>query len=192
MSEFPTNTFYRKNNRQRVIDHFEKIDIMEQAHTAHPGPYHLGYTKTRRKVAEKYIWNGMSQDILEFVRNCAQCKQWRNAKLCANPRDQVPVLQRNDSPLHLNASGCERQIVTNEIDRIFIMDEAHQGQPLPDSSPEDHIHLGIKETRNKVSEKYIWLGMYRDVEHFVNTCLHCREIRRRKLSFNSEEVVKSQ
>lgn len=62
-----------------VTDPDEKFNIMRQMHsepcvrTLISG--HYGVNKTKAKIAERYFWAGMTQDVKEFVRKCEICQR---------------------------------------------------------------------------------------------------------------------
>ncbi|TGZ54361.1 Enzymatic polyprotein endonuclease reverse, partial [Temnothorax longispinosus] len=51
----------------------EKPGILREAHASAIGG-HKGVTKTYRRLREKYHWQGMKNDVQEFVRNCRNCQ----------------------------------------------------------------------------------------------------------------------
>ena len=84
-----------------------------------------------------------------------------------------------------------RTLVKSRVDKILIMFQVHRQRPLFSPEPERHCHLSYSKTIDKIAEKYIWLGMTRDIRDFVGKCGLCRRKRLEKFLFNSEDVMRT-
>ena len=73
-----------------------------------------------------------------------------------------------------NTSFCGLQLVIPNFLRKPVIEEIHSGY--------FGGHLGIDKTYDKLRSRYYWSGMYRDVVHFLKTCVACnmRKLRREK------------
>ena len=80
-------------------------------------------------------------------------KVLREDEACPIRKKAYKFLLRDGTPL---------RVVTNEGDQSVLMPEFHESPwfGLP----------GTWATFEKVKERYRWLGMYKDVHHFVSTC----------------------
>ena len=65
-----------------------KVRIIRAMHEANVGGGHFGRDKTYTKVAERYFWDGIYDDVSEFISTCNACQR-------VNPR-----LNRSAEPLH--------------------------------------------------------------------------------------------
>lgn len=53
--------------------------VLEENHDSLAGG-HLGMRKTSHKVANRYFWPGMFQDIKRYVRKCALCQKYKSSQ----------------------------------------------------------------------------------------------------------------
>ena len=54
--------------------------IIEENHDSIIGG-HRGITKTYRRIRERYFWQGMKDDITEYLRNCTKCQELKLVRI---------------------------------------------------------------------------------------------------------------
>ena len=54
--------------------------IIEENHDSVIGG-HIGVTKTYRRIREKYFWQGMKDDITEYLRNYTKCQELKLVRI---------------------------------------------------------------------------------------------------------------
>ena len=59
----------------------QKRQVLEGCHSSEMGGGHFGRDKTLAKLAERYYWLGMAEDVREFCKSCDKCQR---ANRCAN------------------------------------------------------------------------------------------------------------
>ncbi|KAG1487488.1 hypothetical protein G6F47_012334 [Rhizopus delemar] len=78
------DTLYRYNTSNGII---RKVLNKEEAeniiHTYHQHPLggHLAYNNTLHKIATRYYWEKMSQDIQEYIKKCPRCQVYGSKSL---------------------------------------------------------------------------------------------------------------
>jgi hypothetical protein len=76
-------------------------DVLEENHSE-PMAGHLGVFKTYRRLALKYYWPGMHQDVVKFVGLCTKCQEYKHQnhqvlgemgrpKQCCRPFQMVSI-----------------------------------------------------------------------------------------------------
>ena len=68
-----------------AADSYLRTRLIKEAH-AQVSTAHLGKTKTRKIIMDRYYWPGMTADIDQYVRNCDDCRR------STIPRDKTPGL----------------------------------------------------------------------------------------------------
>lgn len=63
------------NERKWIYDSKLKEQILKSIHSDASGGCHFGRDKTREKVAKRYYWHGMYEDIDSFVKTCVDCQK---------------------------------------------------------------------------------------------------------------------
>ena len=79
--------------------------------------------------------------------------------------------------LRRNARESFSQLVVPAVLRFEILPNVH-----------DHIagaHFGLNKTFSKLKQRYYWKGMFKDVEHWVKSCVECSM---RKFPQNSKKA----
>ncbi|XP_022094987.1 uncharacterized protein LOC110981605 [Acanthaster planci] len=67
--------------KKRVVTDMEEVnDIMKHCHTNNPAGGHSGINGTLTKISQHYTWNGMKEDVSNFVSSCERCKGGDRAK----------------------------------------------------------------------------------------------------------------
>ena len=61
-----------------VVPSATQGDLLKIAH-ASPVAGHLGKNKVYDILTRDFFWKGMSQDVKDFIRSCAQCQRFKNA-----------------------------------------------------------------------------------------------------------------
>jgi len=59
-----------KGKKQRVVKAADVKNVVEEMHTSVVGGCHFGINTTQQKIAERYWWRTMSEDIRHYVRTC--------------------------------------------------------------------------------------------------------------------------
>ena len=65
---------------RKVLNKNEAQEIIEAYHQ-HPLGGHLAYNNTLHKVASRFYWDGMNQQILEYVQKCNRCQMYGSKSL---------------------------------------------------------------------------------------------------------------
>lgn len=71
------NVLFRKHVATKknliVIPNDWKTRILNESHDD-PISAHLGFTKTYKKISQRYFWRGMKPEIREYIRSCSDCQ----------------------------------------------------------------------------------------------------------------------
>lgn len=67
------------NQRKWISDTKLQQQILKSIHSDSSGGCHFGRDKTREKIAKRYYWHGMYEDIDSFVKTCVDCQRVRKA-----------------------------------------------------------------------------------------------------------------
>ncbi len=65
------------DHRKWISDSKLQGQILNSIHNDSSGGCHFGRDKTRQKIAMRYYWHGMYEDIDEYVRTCVDCQKVR-------------------------------------------------------------------------------------------------------------------
>ena len=49
--------------------------ILESVHDSSAGGCHVGREKTQEKLASRFFWTSMYQDIEEYIKTCEKCQK---------------------------------------------------------------------------------------------------------------------
>ena len=60
---------------RRVVRIEEKTKILRDCHEAETGGGHFKRDKTYGKISERFYWNGMMNDVKQFVSSCDVCQR---------------------------------------------------------------------------------------------------------------------
>ena len=78
------DTLYRYNTEngiiRKVLNKQEAEEIMYSFHQ-HPFGGHLAYNNTLHKIASRYYWENMTNDIMEYVKKCHRCQKYGKKSL---------------------------------------------------------------------------------------------------------------
>ncbi|KAG1205421.1 hypothetical protein G6F69_009410 [Rhizopus microsporus] len=78
------DTLYRYNTEngiiRKVLNKQEAEEIMYSFHQ-HPLGGHLAYNNTLHKIASRYYWENMTNDIMEYVKKCHRCQKYGKKSL---------------------------------------------------------------------------------------------------------------
>lgn len=96
----PVRAAFMPFQRRLVIPEQYRQQIMEVYHDA-PFGGHLGISKTYRRIALRYEWEGMYQDIASHVIHCAVCA--RSKAVTHLPERQHPRMRSPNSPFEIVA-----------------------------------------------------------------------------------------
>lgn len=90
-----------------VLPHALRERIITDIHGDPLEGAHLGVTKTYEKVARRYIWNGMRDDVSSIVRSCGKCMARKSppTKLTTEPIHRWPPAVRPNSRVHADIGG---------------------------------------------------------------------------------------
>ena len=119
------DTLYRYNTEngiiRKVLNKKEAVEIMYAYHQ-HPLGGHMAYNNTLHKIAARYYWNGMAQEILEYVKRCHQCqlhgKKTLNEELYPVPVSVKPFDRIALDIKHVNASRSGYRYIIAGIDYL--------------------------------------------------------------------------
>ena len=65
-----------KRKRQWIYyDQQMQRKILQSIHDDSAGGCHFGRDKTRDKVASKYFWQGLYDDIDDYIKTCKKCQK---------------------------------------------------------------------------------------------------------------------
>ena len=64
-----------KNKRRWIHDQQTKQQILNSVHDDPAGGCHFGRDKTRDKVATRYFWHGLFDDVDDYVKTCDKCQK---------------------------------------------------------------------------------------------------------------------
>ena len=81
--------------RRRVVKEDEKLHIVQEAHCSRIGGAHFARDRTHDKIAERYYWVGIMDDVSSFIAACDACQ--RNAtrlNRTVQPLRPMPVVDR--------------------------------------------------------------------------------------------------
>jgi hypothetical protein len=118
-----------KNGRQVVMGGMEAKRYIIQSHHDSPVHRHPGISKTVQLTERLYWWPKMRQDIMEYVKGCAECQQHkvnnRPTKAPLQPKAEampfetvaldfivkLPISQGFDSILTVTDQGCTKAAI---------------------------------------------------------------------------------
>ena len=63
------------DKRKWIADSKLQDQIIKSVHSDSSGGCHFGRDKTRDKIAKRYYWHGMYEDIDSFVKTCLECQK---------------------------------------------------------------------------------------------------------------------
>ena len=66
---------------------------------------HAGGRATRRLVSARYVWEGLSKDVLQWVRECLDCQRAKVLRHVRLPPDPLPVPARRFAHIHVDLVG---------------------------------------------------------------------------------------
>ena len=72
------------NQRKWICDSKLQQQIMKSIHGDSSGGCHFGRDKTREKIAKRYYWHGIYQDVDSFVKTCVDCQKVCNKAINSN------------------------------------------------------------------------------------------------------------
>ena len=75
------------STQEVVLDEEEKASILKDAHDTTGG--HLGLNKTQSKIAERFYWQGITNDVKAFISECDACQ--RSATVLTETKKLVPI-----------------------------------------------------------------------------------------------------
>ena len=64
-----------KRKRQWIYDQQMQRKILQSIHDDSAGGRHFGRDKTRDKVASRYFWQGLYDDIDDYIKTCEKCQK---------------------------------------------------------------------------------------------------------------------
>ena len=64
-----------KSKRHWINDQQKQKQILQSLHDDPAGGCHFGRDKTRDKVASRYFWHGLYDDIDEYIKTCDKCQK---------------------------------------------------------------------------------------------------------------------
>ena len=68
---------------------------MKECHDNSFSGGHFGRDKTLSRVQERFFWNGMTLDILKYVKNCEKCQRVNAKNIVEKPElHPIPVPMR--------------------------------------------------------------------------------------------------
>ena len=70
----PIQVFLLESTPKEIIDPKMKQDILKELHSSKIGG-HKGITKTLKRIQQYYSWDGMKQDVKNYVRTCHDCQK---------------------------------------------------------------------------------------------------------------------
>ena len=71
-----------KCKRQWIYDQQMQRKTLQSIHDDSAGGCHFGWDKTRDKVASRYFWQGLYDDIDDYIKTCEKCQKVYNYSYC--------------------------------------------------------------------------------------------------------------
>ena len=65
----------KEGKRQWINDAQMQNQILESVHDSSAGGCHFGRDKTREKLASRFFWTSMYEDIDEYIKTCEKCQK---------------------------------------------------------------------------------------------------------------------
>ncbi len=86
----------KKNGKRLVLKgDEEKLRVLWECHEGAVGAGHFGLNRTREKVAERFWWNTVAEDVKEYCKTCDKC-QIANPLNKAGPAELHPIPVSNE------------------------------------------------------------------------------------------------
>lgn len=119
------DVLYRYNTEngiiRKVLNKEEAEEIMYLYHQ-HPLGGHMAYNNTLHKIASRYYWDNMNNDIMEYVRKCHHCqlhgKKKLNEELYPVPVSTKPFERVALDVKHVQASRSGYRYIIAGIDYL--------------------------------------------------------------------------
>src|SRR6478735_9175483 len=116
---------YRYNTEngtiRKVLSKQEAEEMLYSYHQ-HPLGGHLAYNNTLHKIASRYYWENMAQDILNYVRKCHRCqvygKKQLNEELYPVPVSPKPFDRIAIDVKHVQTSRAGHRYIVAAIDYL--------------------------------------------------------------------------
>ena len=70
----PIQIFLLESAPKEITDPDRKQNILKELHSSEIGG-HKGITKTLKRIQQYYVWDGMKQDVKNFVKTCQDCQK---------------------------------------------------------------------------------------------------------------------
>ena len=64
-----------KRKKQWINDHQKQQQILQSLHDDPTGGCHFGRDKTREKLANRFYWPTMYEDVDNYVKTCERCQK---------------------------------------------------------------------------------------------------------------------
>src|SRR5262249_50882729 len=64
-----------EHGRRHVVREDEKHRVIEEAHCSRLGGAHFARDRTYDKIAERFYWVGIKDDVADFVSRCDHCQR---------------------------------------------------------------------------------------------------------------------
>lgn len=87
------------------------------------------------------------------------------------------IFVEDGSIMYRKKKGVLVRIIQSGAEQSRILEMCHSD---PTSG-----HFGVKKTFNRLSERFYWKGMYKDVENLVATCNHCQHMNKKVRKYSS-------
>lgn len=70
----PIQVFLLKSIQEKITDPETKQNILKELHNSEVGG-HKGVTKTLKRIQQHYTWDGMKQDVKNYIKTCYDCQK---------------------------------------------------------------------------------------------------------------------
>ena len=85
------------NQRKWICYSKLQQQIMKSIHGDSSGGCHFGRDKTREKIAKRYYWHGIYQDVDSFVKTCVDCQKVCNKAINSNKINSLLFFSQDQS-----------------------------------------------------------------------------------------------
>ena len=72
-----------------IVDHGKQKELLESAHVNDGG--HCGINRSRKILTARCFWEGMSEDVVDYISKCDRCQKSRINKLQKGSEDLHPI-----------------------------------------------------------------------------------------------------
>ena len=93
-----------RSSQQLVLPKKYQQVVLQLAHDI-PMSGHLGITKTKDRIVQRYYWPRVFQDVAAYCRPCPVCQRSGTRKLLRAPLRPIPLVERTFQRIAMNLIG---------------------------------------------------------------------------------------